>query len=345
MDTALHFERAYGDTPLRGSIRMQAQDFCVEEIPRYAPSGCGEHLYLEIQKTNTNTEWVARQLARLTGLTSREVSYAGLKDRRAITRQWFSIHLPGKPDPDLSSLCSEQVQILQQHRHDKKLQRGNLLGNRFTINVHVQAGSPMQWQDRLQMLQQQGFPNYFGEQRFGRNAENVRRAQAWIMGEVKVKQRHLRSLYLSALRSLCFNAVLSQRIRDATWNQILLGEVVMLQASHSVFVQTSADPSIDARLKQGDLHPTGPMPGAGEPLCQAQAKLVEQQVLQVHQTLIGGLVRQGVQQSRRALRVWIPDLQWTMPTPHQLQLRFTLPAGAYATALLTELMSIAAPPI
>lgn len=208
-------------------LRACPEDFRVDEILGFDPDGEGEHLLLKIQKRNQNTADVARTLARHAGVKIRDVGYGGLKDRNAVTTQWFSVWLPGKADPDWSAIAGEHLKILDSQRHHRKLQRGALRGNRFVI-VLRDVAFPQQLdagalEQQLAVIKQQGVPNYFGEQRFGREGRNLASATAMFDG-VRIKDKHLRSLYLSAARSFLFNEVLAARITAANWNQVLPGE-------------------------------------------------------------------------------------------------------------------------
>lgn len=180
-------ELAYADTKSEISGRLKAQntDFKVDELMPVELSGEGEHLWLKIEKDGSNTDWVAQQLAKFAGLKSMAVSYAGMKDRHAVTTQWFSLHLPGMDDPDFSQLASDEFKILQQKRHDRKLKRGALSGNRFSIRIIELQGKLDSLDARLQQIKQQGVPNYFGEQRFGREMGNLFKAEKLFNRELK----------------------------------------------------------------------------------------------------------------------------------------------------------------
>jgi len=219
--------RVLGQPDARGLIRSCPEDFRVDEELGFEADGEGEHLLIHLRKRNRNTDQVARQLARHAGVRARDVSYCGLKDRVAVTTQWFSIWLPGKPDPDWSSLEDDDVKILSQTRHRKKLPRGALRANRFTLVLRELEGDREALEKRLVRVLEQGVPNYFGEQRFGRGGSNLQAAQSMFAGH-RVKDRHLRGLYLSAARSFLFNEVLAARIAEGNWNQVLAGEALML---------------------------------------------------------------------------------------------------------------------
>ena len=330
---------AYGGAQSQGIIRTIPDDFIVNEIPSFELSGTGEHAFIHIEKCSENTDYVARLLARFAGVRQRYVSYAGLKDRHARTRQWFSVWLPGKPDPDWAGLNSETIKVLQATRHSKKLKRGSLAGNQFIIRVRDWAGDKAILEQQLQAIKTQGVPNYFGEQRFGRDGANIAKAIALFAGE-KVS-RNLRSIYLSTARSYLFNHILSKRVANKTWNQALVGDVFIFDNSHSFFSAETLDKSILQRVEQLDVHPTGALWGKGESQTSAQVALQEQELIEQFEQLAKGLCAFGVEQDRRALRSHIQELQWQFIDNQTLQLSFTLNPGCYATAMLREIVKVA----
>jgi tRNA pseudouridine13 synthase len=330
--------RLLGAPQARAILRASPEDFRVDEVLGFEADGEGEHLLLQLRKRNRNTDQVARQLARHAGIRARDVSYCGLKDRVAVTTQWFSIWLPGKADPDWSSLEDDDLQILAQARHRRKLPRGALRGNRFTIVLREVQGDHEALDQRLAKIKEKGVPNYFGEQRFGRDGGNLQAAQAMFAGR-KVKDRHLRGLYLSAARSLLFNEVLAARIRASNWSQALPGEALQLAGSHSFFVTDTVDEEIKDRLARDDIFPTGPLWGRGELPSRLEAQQLEQAALADYKEFRDGLEKAGLRQERRALRLVVTDLRWQwLADQTSLQLEFELPAGAYATSVLRELV-------
>ncbi|WP_020559156.1 tRNA pseudouridine(13) synthase TruD [Thiofilum flexile] len=321
--------------PLTGQFRVHHSDFKVDEQMDITLSGQGEHLWLQVRKTGANTDWVAGQLARCAGIKEMEVGYAGLKDRHAVTTQWFSLQLAGKPDPDFSALLPE-IEILQSTRHDKKLKRGALTANHFQLIVRDIEGDVAQATAIIEQISKQGVPNYFGEQRFGNERNNLTKALAWFKGEFRPKQRHQMSLYLSAARSWIFNHILQERIKQGNWNTRLAGDVFVLEDSHSWFLDDGSE-SLAERLSQGDIHPSGAMWGEGDLPTQGLMRALELQQADYFPEFCKGLIQQRLAFERRALRVNIKNLHYEVLDTHTLQLNFTLPAGAYATVLLEQL--------
>jgi len=330
-------EFALGGPAGSGAIRARPEDFRVFENIGYAPSGDGEHLWLEIEKRGMNTVDVAARLARLAEVPVRAVGFGGLKDRNAITCQPFSIQLPGRQDPDWSAWSEEGMRIVRATRHHRKIQRGRLAGNRFELVVRELAGDRDELEERLRRVAELGVPNGFGEQRFGGN--NIARAHRLFRGELRRKpSKSKRGFYLSAARSLIFNQVLARRILAGTWNRVLDGEIVMLDGSHSTFAADAADPDIQARCKAQDLHPTGPLAGDGDAGVTGEVAALEAEIIAGQQELADGLAKFRLKADRRPLRMRVMDLDWEFSGDDSLMLRFSLRSGCYATAVLRELL-------
>jgi len=327
---------ALGTATASGVIRSTAEDFVVEEIPRISPEGQGSHRWFWIEKRHANTDWVARELAKLAHCPLRDVGFAGMKDRYAVTRQWFSVPDTQTLAQNIESADIEGVRLLKSQLHSKKLKRGTLNGNRFELLIRDFQGDIADTQYRLETIRKQGVPNYFGPQRFGHRGQNVQKALS-LLGSGARLQRHKRSIYLSALRSFLFNHVLAQRVRLNNWNTLLNGELVMLDGSHSIFPCVLPDKDIEDRCERLDIHPTGPLPGEGGSQVEAEARQLEQAVLDQWPQLTALLIAQRVKAMRRALRLYPAELEWQFDDGN-LALKFVLPAGAYATTVLQEIL-------
>ncbi len=317
--------RAHGTPLFAASIRARPEEFVVEEVLGFEFSDEGEHDYLWIEKTGANTEWVARQLARFAGVPARDVGYAGLKDRHAVTRQWFSV--PRWNAPDWDGLDVEGVIVLDTQRHGRKLRRGAHRRNRFTIVARGASGDPGVLEERLQRIATSGVPNYFGEQRFGRNGSNLELANAWAAG--KRLPRHKRGIAISTARSYLFNWNLDERVRESSWNRILPGDTVNLDGSGSVFSIDEVDDETRRRCAALDLHPAGLLYGDGATLATRPDGCDD---------WLEALSRARVQPAFRSLRLRVLDLEWSRE-PGVLALGFALGRGAFATAVLREIAS------
>jgi len=326
---------AWGGPLVRGVLRATPEDFQVVEQLNFTPDHAGTHALLRIRKRGANTEWVARRLAALAGVKRHAIGYAGLKDRHAETAQWFSVDLAGKAEPEWTSLEGDEIAILEVTRHGRKLRQGAVKENAFDITLRDIDGDTDKLEVHLQRIARHGVPNYFGEQRFGR--DNLSRAQAMFQGKIKVTERFKRGIYLSAARALLFNKVLARRVLDGTWNRIIRGDAVMLQGSNSFFIHEADDTSLKERLQQGDIHPSGPLWGRGEPPCQCNAAALEYEALIDDEMWRKGLEEAGLRQQRRPLRVIPRELTWSPTTGKVLQIHFILPAGSYATCTLREI--------
>ncbi len=327
----------YGSPSGTGKLRSVPEDFKVYENLSFAPSGEGEHAFLQIQKAGENTEYIARQLARFADVRQRDIGYAGLKDRHAVTTQWFSVWLPGKTEPNWTAIETPSLKVLQNVRHARKLKRGVLSGNRFEITICDFEGDRNKVIKQLSSIKANGIANYYGEQRFGHNGQNVNRALAMFRGE-KVK-REQRSLYLSAVRSYLFNQILSIRVAEGIWNKALHGDTYLFDRSQSYFKSQLPDAEILSRVEAKTIHPSGVLWGKGELDVAGEALVIEQKVIEANVELAQGLIANGLDKSRRSLRVNVDDLEWDFVDQATLKLAFTLPAGSYATALLRELIN------
>ncbi len=334
----LQCQRAWGAPLGNGRIRVLPEDFQVVEVPLVTPSGEGEHSWLQVRKRNSNTQWVARQLAEYADVPLSAVSYAGLKDRHAVTEQWFSVHLPGREEPDWSALEHPDFAVLSAMRHRRKLKTGALRGNRFRLRMRDVVADPGALRTRLEQLANGGFPNYFGEQRFGHQGGNLDEAARFFQQPRRRLSRAKRGIYLSAVRAALFNRVLSARVSAGLWNRIMPGDALQLEGKSACFVTDGIDADALQRLRALQLHPTGPLCGDGEPLCRGEALAFETEQLRDYEDWIEGLKRTRVTAARRALRVVPQDLQWREDNDGSWELAFYLPAGSYATSLLAELI-------
>nr|WP_084671073.1 tRNA pseudouridine(13) synthase TruD [Halomonas ilicicola] len=322
-----------------GEYRATPEEFVVEERLDFAPEGHGEHLWLWIEKRDLTTLELARRLARVCGVTHREVGFSGMKDRVAVTRQWLSVHLPGREAPEdiVARLGDTPVRLLERHRHPRKLKRGVHRANRFVLRLRGAIVDHSDFDQRWQILCERGVPNYFGPQRFGPDGRNLLRARDMLARGWR-KRDDREGMMLSAARSYLFNELLAMRLAAGDWATPLEGDVLMLEGSASQFVADQRDETLVERAGRLDLHPTGVLWGTGRSLARGEAARYEQRLEDEQAALCEGLERAGVRLARRALRVVLGVPALTRDE-QGLTLRFELPRGAFATAVLRELIA------
>jgi tRNA pseudouridine13 synthase len=365
IERALDVPRAFGSPLGTGRLRVEPEDFLVDEDLGFAPSGAGAHVLVRVRKRGANTEWVAREIARHAGCRPADVGFAGLKDRHAVTTQWFSVPSPrgaayvGDTIALLSGAKGEGYEVLEAHAHAKKLPRGALAGNRFAIRVRdvtavpgtglrdVTAVPGADARDatspdaaiaaRVAAIARDGLPNFFGPQRFGRDGANLRK----ISPDLSAVHPRERTYVLSAARSLVFNAVLAERVKDGTWCRLESGDVANLDGKGSVFPVDAVDDALTGRIAALDVHPTGPMWGKGELLSQGRVRDLEQRVGGELAEPCELVIAAGMNQERRALRLAVRELSWERQGANVV-LRFWLTKGSFATTVLGELFETAA---
>jgi len=322
-----------------GLIKASPEDFVVIEDLGFGPDGDGEQLLLRILKNGCNTRFVADALAKYLKVPAREVSFAGQKDKHAVTEQWFCVRLPGKEMPDMSGFELEGCQVLEYARHRRKLRLGALKGNRFTL-VLREVSDRADIEQRLNTILHRGVPNYFGSQRFGIAGNNLHQAVRWAQTNAPIRDRNKRSFYLSAARSAMFNQIVSERLKKPDFNQVIDGDALQLAGRGSWFVATQEElPELQSRVDSGELLITAPLPGDGSWGTQNAALEFEQQCVAGETDLQGLLVRERVEAARRAMLVIPKELSWSWWDDITVELNFWLPAGSFATSVVRELMN------
>ena len=322
----------------------------VDEVLGFELDNEGDHVYLQIEKKELNTDELLQKIVKLAQVKQVDVGLSGLKDRNAVTTQWFSVHIAGKQEPYWGELNSSNIRLISTGRHKRKLRRGTHKQNKFTIILRdLEADSSTNIDDgfdeisrRLMQIKTQGVPNYFGEQRFGRNYSNISQAERMFKGDIQVKSRTKRGLYLSAIRSMIFNQVLSHRVAEQSWNKAVDGELLMLDGSNSYFQHDGDDVVIGQRVESGDVHPSGPLWGVIKKdkidlnfdVFEMEKQLVADKTLWCE-----GLEKAGLKYDRRALRLPVSELQWEMINNNDLVLKFSLPTGCFATSVLREVVN------
>lgn len=332
-----HFSWLYGAPSCQGRIKVEPEDFVVKENLGFAFAGTGEHFMVKIRKTGENTKYVVNELAKACGVKSRDVSWAGLKDRHAVTEQWLSVHLPGKPDPDLTDFVAEHpgVEVIETARHDKKLRPGDLSGNWFELRLR-DLDQPDDVVVRLAKIAEHGVPNYFGEQRFGNGGNNVTKARAWGNDEFRVRDKSKRSFYLSAARSWLFNMVLSERIAKGQVHQLMAGDWVE-DSNESGSVVEAVTAELQQAVDTGALQITAPMMGDNALPTTADAEAFEMSIVEREPLLLKLIRDNRMRHERRPLLLKPSDMVWQLDGD-SVTVSFSLPAGCFATAVVRELM-------
>ncbi|MFT5108344.1 MAG: tRNA pseudouridine13 synthase, partial [Pseudoalteromonas tetraodonis] len=304
--------RLLGDALGAARFKSRVEDFQVEEILGFEPSGEGEHCFLWLEKTNRNSNEVAGHLADRLGIRKRLISHCGLKDKHAITRQWFSLHLPGEESPSAEQLEDEGIRILQITRNGRKLRRGSHDGNRFIIRLRDCGFTTDAAESRWGKIITRGVPNYFGPQRFGRRGDNIRQAREMFSGAKEVRDRLLRGIFISSARSLLFNTVVASRVQQQTWDRPLAGEVFGFADNRSLVLPHNLRGDEAQRVGAGELELTAPLWGQGEPLSYDAVLDLEKQSVASHPEFTAGLEALNLRQERRVIRL-IPlnaSLRW-----------------------------------
>lgn len=332
----LNVPTALGEPLGHATLRRVPEDFLVREWLGFEADGEGDHVLLRVRKRGANTFWVAKQLARIAKVAPRDVGYAGLKDRDAVAEQAFTVPLRSAIGLEWSGVGGEGFEVLAAARHKRKLKRGALRGNEFVIVLRDFTGSMSALEARLRAIATQGVPNYFGPQRFGRDGNNLQVAYRWFEGGTAPDDRLQRGFAISAARSALFNAVVAERIRGQTWNRLLDGDLANLDGTGSIFAVESVDDTLAQRCEMLDIHPTGPL-WHGASSATGGVHALESKIAAELTVLARGLASVGLEAERRALRVRVADLRSTVEG-NDVTLSFRLPRGAFATAVLHEML-------
>ncbi|RJG39992.1 tRNA pseudouridine(13) synthase TruD [Motilimonas pumila] len=333
----LNFQFLHGEPDISARFKAEIEDFAVTERLGFDIAGEGEHVFIRVQKRDENTQYLARQIAKVAGLPAKAVTYAGLKDKRGVTEQTFSVHIPGLVTPDFSELNNEQVTILEIKRHNKKLKTGALAGNSFVIRLR-DVSDIAALESRLAIVKAHGVPNYFGEQRFGFQGGNIEAAKAMFAGK-KIKDRFKKSMYLSAARSYLFNLVVSARIKDGIAEQVIAGDCCGLVGSRSYFTTEALDDTLPPRLAAKNIQLTAPLWGKGELASNLDALAFEQGALEGQTELQQGLEANGLRQERRAMLIQPQEFNYRFEGSDAI-LEFYLESGCYATSVVRELVRL-----
>ncbi len=322
-----------------GKLRSKASDFMVIEHHDMSFTEQGEHLWFKIEKIHSNTAWVATQLASACKVPARQVGFAGLKDRHAITQQWFSVQLPKIVEIDtIKAKLPDEISILAHHWHQSKIKTGQLKHNEFKIVVREVEGDHTATEKNIARVNSNGVPNYFGPQRFGHDLNNIQQAKDWFSGKIRVNNKKLRGLLISTARSHIFNLIIAHRIQNKLWGKVISGDILQLDQSHSWFPARDATAEeLTERLAAFDIHPTAALWGDDTVQSTEKCAIIETTVANTFPEYHKGFNNHRVKQDRRAMRI-LPTQFSHSWKGNDLHLNFQLQPGSYATSVLREII-------
>ncbi len=333
---SLDWPRVLGTPKSTASFKSVPEDFQVHEYFEGQFSGEGEHIVLRIEKRGMTTEEVVKSLARLINKSIKLISYAGLKDRQALATQWLSVHAPGEVIEGIETLSAPGWRVLEATRHNKKLRPGYLTGNQFVMKLR-DVSDEGDLAARIEQIKKSGVPNYFGEQRFGRECGNLVKAEELLVQGRKVKDRFLKGMYCSAARSWLYNLILAKRVKEGTWNIPLSGDVMQLSGSNSIFVIDEVEELLLKRVVDKDISPASPLPGKNKHLVKGVALDGINEIYADWLPWLAGLERLGLEEAWRCNILQVEQCTYTIKD-NTAELSFRLQAGSYATAVLNELV-------
>ena len=347
----MNWQYAWSQPKVTGELKSNPQDFYVEEVLGFEPDGQGEHLFVLIEKVAINTDYLAQRLAHHANIDVSKVTYSGVKDRHACTRQWFCLHvlnasvtLDGLVD---EFVAPEKIQILRLERHSKKLKVGTHKANKFVIRLRNITGDLSELMHRLELIKMAGVPNYYGPQRFGIGGNNLHNGEQWLARgrQSRKKLTKTESFWLSAIRSWCFNQALSDQVAVGAWATFFIGDIAQENTSVAQFRVKQLDATLFLRQLTMQIHPVMPLISKGWQ--DGTSALRAQHMLNSlvdHRELVDNLLKLDLARDSRTTRLLPQDMLWELldkDTPEtQLLLQFSLPKGSFATSVLRELIDI-----
>ncbi|OEF27798.1 tRNA pseudouridine(13) synthase TruD [Vibrio rumoiensis] len=339
-DILAPFAYLLGKPTAQAKVKAQAKDFQVIEDLGFAFSGEGEHFMVKIRKEGENTAYVANELAKACGVSSKSISWAGLKDRHAVTEQWLSVHLPKIGDElDIATFEAQHpsVKILETARHNKKLRPGDLVGNGFVIRL-VEVTHVDDVVARLEKVKSLGVPNYFGSQRFGREGNNLSEARRWGRDNVRTRNQNQRSLYLSTARSWIFNHIVSHRIELQCFHQLLDGDLVHNTNDEQLLVDEQNLETLQQQLNEKVLQLTAALAGDNALPTENKAEALETQFLDAEPDLMKLIRGNRMRHDRRPVALYADNMSWQVDGS-DVVVSFSLPSGSFATSILREVVN------
>lgn len=340
---------AWSKPEVTGDLKTHVQDFYVEEQLGFEPDDKGEFCFVFIEKQGVNTDFLAKRLAQIVGIAPNKVTYSGVKDRHACTRQWFCLHVLNQ-EPDLSGIQDvfrepESVRVIALLRHSKKLRTGAHLSNRFVIRLRGIRGDLNELEGRLNLIKEGGVPNYYGPQRFGINGNNLHNGKGFVLrgrhGRRKLSKTE--SFWLSSIRSWCFNQSLSDQIENGMWSRLCDGDIAQFQRKDEQFRVKNIDALIHLSAIRGEISPVLPMISEGwEAGTGPQRELAIKASLSDHTELVDGLIGFDLSRDSRLARLVPMNMAWELLRENedniQLIVEFSLPKGCFATSVFREMI-------
>ncbi|MFT2097072.1 tRNA pseudouridine(13) synthase TruD [Marinomonas sp. 2405UD66-6] len=332
-----------------GDLKTHVQDFYVEEQLGFEPDGKGEFCFVFIEKEGVNTDFLAKRLAQVAGIAPNKVTYSGVKDRHACTRQWFCLHVLNE-EPDLSTIQEafrepENVRVIAQLRHSKKLRTGAHASNRFVIRLRGIAGDLNDLESRLHLIKEGGVPNYYGPQRFGINGNNLVNGKSFVLKgrQSRRKLSKTESFWLSAIRSWCFNQALSDQVENGMWSRLCDGDIAQFQRKDEQFRAKDLSALIYLSVMRGEISPVLPLITEGwEAGTGPQREKAIKDSLADNWDLAEALLGFDLSRDSRLARLVPMNMAWELLKETegntQLIVEFSLPKGCFATSILREMI-------
>lgn len=322
----------HGQPSASAKLKVQPEHFIVREKLGFEFAGEGEHLMLLVRKRGENTKFVANELAKTCGIQSKNVGWSGLKDRHAVTEQWLSFHMPKHEEVDFTTFLKQypHIQILDSTRHNKKLRPGDHQSNEFVVTL-TEVDNVDAVAEKLERVARHGVPNYFGEQRFGRNGNNLEEARRWGRENVRTRNQNKRSMYLSAARSWIFNQIVSKRIVNGGLEVAIEGDLVMVNDELVLINEDNIGLTSDYKI-------TAALAGDNDLPTHSAAKKLEQSVVDSEPDLMALIRGNRMRHDRRAVKLYPHNLKWELKESEVI-VSFELSSGSFATSVIRELIN------
>lgn len=336
-DTLSQLAYLHSKPTAKAKLKAIPEHFIVKENLGFDFSGDGEHLMVKIRKVGENTSFVANELAKYCGVKSKDIGWAGLKDRHAVTEQWLSVHLPKADVSDFSEFeqAHPSIKVIEVARHNKKLRPGDLVGNEFAVTLS-EVTDISDVEKRAAIVAEYGVPNYFGSQRFGRDGNNIEEARRWGRDNVRTRNQNKRSLYLSAARSYLFNAMVSARIERDLFSSVIVGDIVVHDGSHVQVDDKNID-ILQAAINKGESELTAALAGDNALPTQGEALYLEQKIVDSEPDLMALIRGNRMRHDRRELLLKPKDFAFQVEEGN-ITLTFSLSSGSFATSIVRELV-------